>query len=316
MKHPMPEPDFLRRGHDPADPSPWLALYLDRSTPLPDHVKRAWLKDSSSASRQYLLPFLRPLARILIILIQIVKTCLPRKWSHSRVLHRLLAWGLSRFVSPEANWLILRHFHLGAQILSFIGRNSPAPIETTPLEPMCIADLKDDLFVKHDVNLFNFVIRLNQALQAQGLEMGPPETVDYSMLREPPLRLQDMPRGRLNVIDIQSAIEVFTPVYQLLLTDNDFWRAANSLQLDETIGIYAAQLLGAPEHLILVNNHHPLIPLSTLRAGHRLVLHGLSTEMLHALLMSRKTGHPPASVTGGHDDADPAGEAPAAPPAA
>jgi len=43
-------------------------------------------------------------------------------------------------------------------------------------------------------------------------------------------------------------------------------------------------LLGAPEHLILVNNKHPLVPLSTLRAGHRLVIHGLSTEMLHSLL--------------------------------
>jgi hypothetical protein len=26
------------------------------------------------------------------------------------------------------------------------------------------------------------------------------------------------------------------------------------------------------------------VPLSTLRAGHRLVIHGLSTEMLHSLL--------------------------------
>ncbi|KCB52279.1 hypothetical protein L537_4659, partial [Bordetella hinzii 1277] len=78
------------------------------------------------------------------------------------------------------------------------------------------------------------------------------------------------------------------PLYQLLLTDNDFWRAANSLQLDETIGIYAAQLLGAPQHLVLVNNKHPLVPMSTLRAGYRLVLHGLSTEMLHSLLMAHR----------------------------
>ena len=39
------EPEFLAKGHDPADPSPWLALYLDRSTPLPDKVKKAWLTD-------------------------------------------------------------------------------------------------------------------------------------------------------------------------------------------------------------------------------------------------------------------------------
>ncbi len=283
-----PEPDFLARGHDPADPSPWLALYLDRSTPLPDEVKRAWLTDSSSASRQYLLPFLRPLARAFIILIQVVKTFLPRRWSHSRLLHRILAWGLKRFVSPEANWLILRHFHLGAQILSFIAANSPVPISTTPLEPRDIDDLKDGLFVKHDLNLFNFVIRLNQALREAGVEMHAPAEVDFSMIRDPGLKLEDLPRGRLNFLDLQSAIELFTPLYQLMLTDNDFWRAANSLQLDETIGIYAAKLLGAPQHLILVNNKHPLVPMSTLRAGYRLVLHGLSTEMLHSLLCEMK----------------------------
>ncbi|MDQ2184245.1 hypothetical protein RBI13_03475 [Alcaligenaceae bacterium A4P071] len=277
-------PEFLERGHDPADPSPWLASYLDRSTPLPDNVKAAWLKDSSSRSRQFLLPFLRPLARLSIILIQIIKTVLPKRWSHSRLLHRILAWGLQRFVSPEANWLIMRHFHLGSQILAFIGKNSPAPITTSPLTPYTVDDYRDDLFVKHDINLFNFVIRLNQALRDANLEMRPPEHLDFSMIREPDLPLDTMPNGKYNFLDLQSSIELFTPLYQLLLTDNDFWRAANSLQLDETIGIYAAQLLSAPHHLILVNNNHPLVPLSTLRAGHRLVLHGLSSEMLHALL--------------------------------
>lgn len=279
-----PTPDFLSQEHDERDPSPWLALYLDQSTPLPDDVKTAWLTDSSSASRQYMLPFVRPLARTFIILIQIVKVFVPRNWSHSGLLHRFLAWGLKRFVSPEANWLILRHFHLGSQVLAFIGRNSPVPVVTHPLEPADIDALKDDLFLKHDLNLFNFVIRLNKALRDKGVELGKPEHLDFSMVRTPALRLEDMPRGRLNFLDLQSAIELFTPLYQLMLTDNDFWRAANSLQLDETIGIYAATLLGAAEHMVLVNNKHPLVPLSTLRAGHRLVIHGLSTEMLHSLL--------------------------------
>jgi hypothetical protein len=278
-------PDFLAQEHDLRDPSPWLALYLDQSTPLPDKVKAAWLADSSSASRQYLLPFLRPVARAAIVLIQVIKVFVPRKWAHSRLLHRLLAWGLKRFASPEANWLILRHFHLGSQVLAFIGANSPVPIATAPLEPADIDALKEDMFLQHDLNLFNFVIRLNQALRAQGLQLRKVERVDFSMIREPGLQIEDMPHGRLNVLDLQSAIELFTPLYQLMLTDNDFWRAANSLQLDETIGIYAATVLDAPEHLILVNNKHPLVPLSTLRAGHRLVIHGLSTEMLHSLLM-------------------------------
>ena len=102
-----------------------------------------------------------------------------------------------------------------------------------------------------------------------------------------------MPRGLFNKLDLQSAIEVYTPVYQLLLTDNDFWRASNSLQLDETVAIYVAKILASPEHLVLLNNKHPMVSLSTLRAGHRLVLHGLSTEMLHCLLMRMACGETP-----------------------
>lgn len=293
----MQPPDFIEPPHDERDPSPWRALYLDQSTPLPDDVKAAWLRDCSSGSRQYLLPFLRPLARTSIVLIQILKVLLPRNWAHSRLLHRLLhrllAFSMNRFVSPEANWLILRHFHLGSQILAFVAANAPTPVSTTPLEPDSIDDIKDDLFLRHDLNLFNFVIRLNNALRAAGQELQPVAEPDFAMLRNPPLRLEDMPRGRLNLLDLQSAIEVYTPVYQLLLTDNDFWRASNSLQLDETVAIYAAKILASPEHLVMLNNKHPLVPLSTLRAGHRLALHGLSTEMLHCLLMKVASGDIP-----------------------
>ncbi len=287
--------------HDPRDPNPWLATYLDQSTPLDDGVKRAWLADAASGSRQYLLPLIRPLARTCIVLIQLAKIVVPPKWAASRLLHRILAWGMRATLSPQANWLILRHFHLGSQILAFIAANSGVKVPLSPLEPMDIDDLKDELFLKHDLNLFNFVINLNKALRAEGrtLRPLPREQLDFSMLEQPALQLADMPDGKLNGIDLQSAIEIFTPVYQLFLTDHDFWRASNSLQLDETIGIYCATILNSPEHLILLNNKHPLVPMSTLRAGYRLVLHGLSTEMLHCLLMQMKaaqTGDAPGGL--------------------
>ncbi len=284
----MPKDDFLQTAHDPRDPNPWLAMYLDQSTPLPDHVKRAWLSELASPSRQYLLPFVRPLARLCMILIQILKVILPKRWSASKMLHRILVWGLKGFVSPEANWLILRHFHLGAQIIEFIERNAPVSVPLASLRPLAIDDLADELFLKHDLNLFNFIIRLNQALRNEGKALTPVANIDFSMINEPPLALKSMPQGRLNWIDVQTAIEIFTPVYQLFLTDNDFWRAANSLQMDETMGVYVATLLNTPQHLLLLNNKHPLVPLSTLHAGHRLVLHGLSTEMLHCLLNQMK----------------------------
>ena len=150
---------------DERDPSPWLALYLDQSTPLPDDVKAAWLRDCSSSSRQFFLPAMRPMARLSMILIQALKIFLPKRWSHSILLHRMLAFGMKRFLSPEANWLIMRHFHLGSQVLQFVAANSPTKVSTTPLMPMEIDDVKEELFLKHDLNLFNFVIRLNKALR-------------------------------------------------------------------------------------------------------------------------------------------------------
>jgi len=44
-----------------------------------------------------------------------------------------------------------------------------------------------------------------------------------------------------NIVDLQVAIELFTPIYHLFLTDNDFWRADNLQQLDETIVIYTSR---------------------------------------------------------------------------
>jgi len=281
-------PDFLDQEYDPRDPDPWLAMYLDRSTPLNAEVKQAWLADSSSRSRQFVLPFMRPLARTLIVLIQILKVFTPRRLAFSRTLHRLLAWGMENFLRPEANWLILRHFHLGSQVLAFIGRNSGVEVPANPLRPAAIADVREDMFLVHDLNLYNFIIHLNRNLQAAGRELTYVDRPDLSMIEQPALRLEDMPRRRRNFLDLQSSIELFTPIYQLLLTDSDFWRATNSLQLDETIGLYVATILDARAHLILLNNKHPLVPMSTLRAGFRLTLHGLSTEMLHAFLMAKR----------------------------
>ena len=162
-----------------------------------------------------------------------------------------------------------------------------------PLTPHDLPDLKDHLFIKHDLNLFNFITRLNLQQRDLGLsKISPNDSLDFSMISEGgnfPIAPQNA--GWLNVLDLQTCIDIFTPIYQLFLTDSDFWRSVHSLQLDETIGIYAATVLNKPDGLILVNNKHPMVVPATWSAGYRLVLHGLSAEMLHALLVEAKREH-------------------------
>jgi hypothetical protein len=49
-----------------------------------------------------------------------------------------------------------------------------------------------------------------------------------------------------------------------------------------------ARILNESHHLGLLNNKHPMVPLSTLAAGFRLMLHGLAAETLHATLREQK----------------------------
>ncbi len=275
--------------YDQRDPNPWLALFLDDSIPINKISKEALMRDNNSFSRRYFFPLIFIWSKLSMFFIHIFKYFIPNLLNSSKMLHKILAWGLKHFVSPDANLLIFRHFHVGTEILQFISGNVPeVEIEGHPLKPYDFDDVKDDLFLQHDLNLYNFVIQLNQQLREKNLEIEPQEHVNLSMITEGQFDHIQFPNRWTNVLDLRSAIELFTPVYQFFLTSNDFLRAANSLQLDETIAIYSTTILNLPGHLGLVNNKHPMVPVSTYGASYRLVLHGLAAETLHEILVKMK----------------------------
>ncbi len=279
----------LNKKHDPRDPNPWLAMYLDSSIPINDLTKQALMRDNDSKCVRYLLPIIQFWSKLTMFFVHIFKFFFPRLINSSKVLHRILAWGLKTFVSSDANLLIFRHFHIGTEILQFIGRNIPnVEVEESPLKPKNFEDVKDHLFLNHDLNLYNFVIRLNSQLKEKNITINPPEKINLAMITEDQFDHIDFPNKWTNFLDLRSAIELFTPFYQLFLTSNDFVRASNSLQLDETIAIYTSQILGAPSHLGLVNNKHPMVPATTYSVAYRLVLHGLAAETLHEILVKMK----------------------------
>lgn len=282
---------YEKAPYNPDDPNPWLALYLDASLPLSDEVKAALLANSGSKSRQFLLPLIRPLAKLAIALLQIIKIVVPNKFTSSKICHWLIYRGLHAFVRPDANYLVLRHFHIGTEVLEFVAANVPGvSVPLNPLRPRDLADLQHDVFLRHDLNIYNFLIRLNREMKERGLRLTKQAHPNFDCITDGPFPIDEakLPNTWHNFIDLESAIEIYTPLYQLFLTDSDFWRACNSLQLDETVAIYASRLLGDASYVGLVNNKHPLVPLSTLQAGYRLLLHGLAAESLHAQLVQIK----------------------------
>jgi len=132
------------------------------------------------------------------------------------------------------------------------------------------------------------VINLNKQLKEKNITISKPQSLNLSMISEDQFDHIEFPNKWTNILDLRSAIELFTPFYQLFLTSNDFIRASNSLQLDETIAIYSTQILGTPGHLGLINNKQPMVPVSTYSAAFRLVLHGLAAETLHEVLVNLK----------------------------
>lgn len=274
--------------YDPADPSPWHALALDDSVPFTASAKAAYLKDQQRWSRRYLFHLIRPLVRVLFVIIRLVRMLLPGPPNGNGALHHFIHWGLKTFVTPEANALVLRHFHVGTEVLDFLQANAgPVEIDIPPLRPTRLAELKDNLFLLHDLNVFNFIIQLNQSLDAQGRRLEKPASLDLSMISDD-FGLEAMPAGPLNIIDLQTAIEVYTMMYALFLPKAAFERASHSLQFDETFAAYVATILDDPRALGLVRNRGPLTAVTTLDTADRVMLHGVDAEALHGALVRLK----------------------------
>ncbi|MDH5722002.1 MAG: hypothetical protein OEY94_01605 [Alphaproteobacteria bacterium] len=281
----MSEIPFDVSKHDKDNPDPWMALALDQSTFVNQTAKEALLINNSSFSRRVLLPIIRPFARLFIGVFRFIRLFIPEKLTSSRALHSTICWGMHNFVSKEANYLILRHFNMGSQVLKFMGDNlAEGTLPSHPLKPKTIEDLRDNVFVQHDLNIYNFVIELNKYLKEKNKRIAPIriKDIDFSAIHD--FKIEEVPNKWHNFLDLQSAIELYTPLFALMLSREDFERASNSLQLDETIAVYAATMFNQGEIMGLVNNKHPMVPLSTIEAGFRLMLHGIDAENLYGFI--------------------------------
>jgi hypothetical protein len=95
-------------------------------------------------------------------------------------------------------------------------------------------------------------------------------------------------RGWLQILDLESAIELFKVFYSLCLTSDEFARAVLSLQFDENFGCYVSAIAQDYNWNHVITNRHPLAPNSPFNAARDLFLHGMITEALHRYLEIRK----------------------------
>lgn len=283
----MSESAFDIAQHDPMNPDPWLALALDQSTFFDRSAKEALLRNNATWSRRLLLPVIRPLARLSIALVRLVRIVIPNSLTSTKLLHGTICWGMKKFVTQDANYLILRHFNMGSQVLRFLNDNmAKGELNSHPLFPNSVEGLRDNVFVQHDLNIYNFVIEMSGHFIEKGERIGsiPLDEINFSAIKDFEDQIEPSPNKWHNVLDLQSAIEVYTPLFALLLSREDFERASNSLQLDETIAVYVATIFNKGEIMGLVNNKHPMVPLSTIEAGFRLMLHGVDAENLYGFI--------------------------------
>ena len=269
--------------HDRRDPSLWEIAGADDALPLDPLARRYWLKNLNNPARRYLLPLLRLLTGPVMWVCLVLKRLLPFQFHAYGLLHRIIYFFMKYFVTPEANWLILRHLGVESNILNFIIANSPYPhAPQAQTYPRTVADIRHNALLDHDLNLYNTVADTS----------GWPEdwnrgrAVDYSPLRPLSIEVEvKATRKRwTHFLDLESAIELVKLGYCLLHTEREFERAVNSFQFDATLAERVAQITGDRRLVHLVENPYTLYPAGAGGLARRLVLHALFCEYLHARL--------------------------------
>jgi hypothetical protein len=190
-------------------------------------------------------------------------------------------------VTPEANYLILRHFWTESNVINFIIANSRnRTTDPVKLYPKTIDDLMTDSFIEHDIVLFNALYDLGST-EGEAWPVAK-DKLDFSLVREITLSPDTSKRKVTQFLDFETAHELFKALFCLLLRADEYERSINSLQFDQTLALRIARIVGDPEAVFMVSNAFPLFIVGPLRLSQRFVMHGLSTEHLHAYLMSLK----------------------------
>lgn len=269
--------------YDRKNPSLFDVLAREDTLPIDPTVAKYWLINLKHPFRKTVMHVCRFGATVSLCTTYFLKRLLPIQFSAHRLLQSTICWFMKWFVTPEANFLILRHFWTESNIINFIIANSKnRHLEPVTLYPTRIRDLIDQTFVDHDVVLFNAIYDLGSTEVEEW--PVPKEQLDFSTMRDMTLEYDPSIRKWTQFLDFETAHELFKALFCLLLTANEYERSINSLQFDQTLAMRVGRIVGDAEVASMAANVYPMFIVGPLHLSQRFVMHGLFTEHLHAYL--------------------------------
>ncbi len=227
-------------------------LRHDPMLELPAQWRELQIKDSQRWTRYYILPILKPACITLIWLIKIVKriaSIFRISLQSERLLNFLSLFFMNRFVSPEAQEILLRHLSLENILVHFVVKNSNATdVSVTHLRPQQISQLGDvagmNATLLHDTIILNLFVELGGSKSANLMDKIAINEIDFSMLQVPEFKIDRSRKGKLINLDFESTIYIVVLFLVLLFSDKQMESSANSLFLDESLMKILSNLTG------------------------------------------------------------------------
>lgn len=283
--------------HRTDDPSVDAVLWFDPALGIDRTVLAYALVDRQNWTRRYLKPLCRMLSLSLVFVLTVLKRLLffVGRFSWHSAIDVLCIWFMRRFVSPEAAYLLIRHFVVETNLANFVIRNvnrhTQSQIPTLSLRPDALALMGNKTVIQHDFNIYNFLIALGQTLEEkkQKIPTLRREQLDFQDVHVPPINVE-RERGRYLNLDIESALYLMNIPFCLFTTAREYERAVNSFQLDESLLGLLATLTGDGRFRSWTPLKFPIWQTTNRDVARDLFWHAVVNELAHTRLLAIQRG--------------------------
>lgn len=230
------------------DPKFSESITADPHLPLSSLHRTEYIEDMNRSQSRLLAPLFRCLVIVGVWLVRTVKRYLPLRIASHSLMNRLGVWFLRNCISPNALACLIRHLQIESSLINFVAVNcGSSDVKQVDLMPVRVSQLGDwqgmNAIVRHDINIINHVIDTGTAGPINITHAIPLAEIDFSMLALPTIEHEPERKRWLN-LDIESASYIMVFFLVLFLSDKEGERAAQSLQLDDSLMTSISNLTG------------------------------------------------------------------------